>query len=96
MGESKTPQHTGADSPLEFLSDVDERELARVGKKSVLKVSTILGAVRLPRFEHADPDKGEESCVSLRNGIAVKRTSAPSDEERRISAHWSFVTRVNR
>ena len=39
MEEIKTPQHTGADSPLEFLSDADERELARVGKKSVLKVS---------------------------------------------------------
>jgi hypothetical protein len=46
MEESKTPQHTGADSPLEFLSDVDERELARVGKKSVLKVSDILSAAR--------------------------------------------------
>jgi hypothetical protein len=46
MEESKTPQHTGADSPLEFLSDVDERELARVGKKSVLKVSDILNAAR--------------------------------------------------
>lgn len=46
MEETKTPQHTGADSPLEFLSDVDERELARLGKKSVLKVSAILNAVR--------------------------------------------------
>lgn len=39
MVESKAEHQAGADSPSDFLSDVDERELARVGKKSVLKVS---------------------------------------------------------